>query len=93
MNTIRRIGSLTWGLVKRNPVRAQALAVATVTLGTAFGLGWDGTQVGAVTGLTAAALAFLTESAVTPLEKPVIAEGSTITVTTPNGVPDRVVVT
>jgi hypothetical protein len=80
-----------WALIKKWPVRAQALIVAGIAMGTAFGLGWNGIQVGAVSGFTAAALAFATESAVTSLANPVLPEGTDVTVTTPAGQPDRAV--
>lgn len=86
---LRRFWRRTWRLVLKYPVYAQALIVATITLGTAFGLGWSGIQVGAVTGLSAAALAFLTGKAVTPLAEPSLPEGTRVTVTTPAGEPDR----
>jgi hypothetical protein len=55
-----------WALVRAYPVRAQAIIVAGLAVGTSFGLNWTGIQVGAVVGLTAAILAFFTEKAVTP---------------------------
>ena len=55
-----------WSLVRAYPVRAQAVIVSGVAVGTAFGLGWNGAQVGAVTAFTAAVLAFFTEKAVSP---------------------------
>lgn len=55
-----------WSLVRKYPVRAQAIIVASLGVGTAFGLGWDGQQVGAVCALSAALLGFLTEQVVTP---------------------------
>jgi hypothetical protein len=79
-----------WGIVLRNPVRAQALIVAGIATGTAFGLGWTGLQVGAVTALSAAVLAFFTEQTVTPIEAPAIPAGTTVTVLTPAGQPDQV---
>ena len=79
-----------WRLIKRNPVRVQFLVVASVGLGTAFGLGWTGLQVGALTTFSAAILSFLTEQAVTPVEKPTLPAGTTVTVETPEGQPNRV---
>lgn len=78
-----------WMLVKRWPVRAQALIVATIAMGTAFGLGWSGLQVGAVSAFTAALLAFVTEQAVTSIASPTLPQGTDVTVTTPAGQPDR----
>ena len=79
-------------LVKKWPVRFQALLVAGIALGSAFGLSWDGAQVGAVSAFTAAALAFLTEQAVTPVSEPTLPSGTSLTVTTPAGQPDTQVV-
>jgi hypothetical protein len=79
-----------WALVKRQPVRAQAVVVAAVALFTAFGLGWTGLQVGAVTAFSAAILSFFTETAVTPIEAPALPQGTTVTVLTPAGQPDQV---
>ena len=86
-NALRGIGRL----VKRWPVRAQALIVAGIALGSAFGLNWTGLQVGAVAAFSAAALAFLTEQAVTPIENPTLPSGTSVTVTTPAGQPDSTV--
>ena len=80
-----------WSLIKRWPIRAQALIVAGVAVGSAFGLDWDGGQVGAVTAFTAAFLAFITESAVTPLSEPTLPAGTSVTVTTAGPTPDRAV--
>lgn len=87
--SLRAVGSAVWKLVKKWPVRAQALIVAAIAMGTAFGLGWNGVQVGAVSAFTAALLAFVTEQAVTPLEAPTLPEGTEVTVTTPAGEADR----
>ena len=38
-----------WSLIKKWPVRFQALIVALIALGSAFGLAWNGVQVAAVT--------------------------------------------
>ncbi|HEV8545011.1 MAG TPA: hypothetical protein VGQ64_01850 [Candidatus Limnocylindrales bacterium] len=86
---MRRVVAALWALVKKYPVRAQALIVASIAAGTAFGLGWTGGQVGAITGLTAAALAFFTESQVTSVSNPVLPQGTDVTVTTPPGQADR----
>jgi hypothetical protein len=88
---MKRLVAALWALVKKWPVRAQALIVATIAVGTAFGLGWNGIQVGAVTGLTAAALAFFTESQVTSVTNPVLPAGTDVTVTTPPGEANRAV--
>jgi len=86
---IKRLVGALWSLVKKWPVRAQALIVASIALGTAFGLGWNGAQVGAVAAFTAALLAFLTEQAVTPISEPTLAAGTSVTVVTPGPTPNR----
>lgn len=91
MGTIRRAVGEFWALVKRNPVRAQAVVVGTIALASAFGLGWTGAQVGAATGFSAVLLAFITETAVTPLEKPVLPAGTDVIVTTPGPTPNETV--
>jgi hypothetical protein len=55
-----------WRLIRKYPVRAQAIFQASLGVATAFGLGWTGIQVGAVMALTAAILGFFTEQVVTP---------------------------
>lgn len=85
------IGNLLRGmglLVKRWPVRAQAVVQAMIGTATAFGLGWSAQQVGAVVVLSAVTLAFLTEQAVTPVSEPTVPSGTVVTVTTPAGQPD-----
>jgi len=78
-------------LIKRWPVRFQAVIVASIALGSAFGLSWDGAQVGAVSAFTAAVLAFFTEQAVTPVSEPTVPTGTIVTVTTPGNTPDAAV--
>lgn len=78
-----------WTLIRKWPVRAQALIVASIAVGSAFGLGWNGAQVGAVSAFSAALLAFLTEQAVTPISDPTLPSGTSVTVTTPAGQPDE----
>lgn len=86
---IKRLVGGLWSLIKRWPVRAQALIVASIAMGSSFGLGWDGVQVGAVSAFTAALLAFLTEQAVTPISEPTLAAGTSVTVVTPGPTPNR----
>ena len=80
-----------WSLIKKWPVRFQALIVALIALGSAFGLAWNGVQVAAVTAFSAAVLSFLTEQAVTPVAEPTLASGTMLTVTTPGPTADRTV--
>ena len=58
--------SKVWKRVYEEPVACQAMIVSGIALGSAFGLGWNGDQVGAVTSFTAVVLGFLTRSVVTP---------------------------
>ena len=76
-------------LIKKHPVRAQALVQAAIGTATAFGLGWTAQQVGAVMVFSAAVLAFFTEQAVTPLENPTVPTGTTVTVTSPGPTADQ----
>ena len=66
MNILRGL----WRLIRKYPVRAQAVFQASLGVATAFGLGWSGLQVGAVMALSAAVLGFLTEQVVTPTPLP-----------------------
>ena len=88
MSTIRTIVRSIWSLILSEPVYTQALVVAGIALGTSFGLGWTGGQVGAVSAFSAALLSLLTRKAVTPLENPVLPVGTAYTVTTPAGQAD-----
>lgn len=92
MNTIRSYVRGFFALVRKYPVRFQAILVTGIALGTAFGLSWNGAQVGAVTAFTAAVLAFLTEQAVTPVAEPTVPAGTIVNVVTPDPqVPDKAV--
>lgn len=86
MNLVRGL----WLLIRKHPVRAQALVQAGIGTATAFGLGWTAQQVGAVMVLSAAVLAFFTEQAVTPTANPTLPEGTAVTVTTTGGQPAEV---
>lgn len=90
MNTFRAAIRKLWSLVLQQPVYAQALVQASIALATAFGLNWNGVQIGATMAFSAAVLAFLTQQAVTPIENPVIPAGTAVTVTTPPGEADYV---
>ncbi len=83
MGTIRAFARGFWSLVKRYPVRFQAIIVAGLALLTAFGLTWSAAQVGAVVAFTAAVLAFFTEQAVTPIEDAKLPAGTSVEVITP----------
>jgi hypothetical protein len=86
-----KLGPGLWSLIKRYPVRAQALVVAGISLGTAFGLNLDGNQVGAIAAFSAALLAFITEQAVTPVSEPTLPSGTEVTVVTPGPTPNATV--
>lgn len=90
MNTIRNAIGAVWNLILREPVYSQGFVVALIATGTSFGLGWNGAQVGAVSALSAALLSLLTRQAVTPVASPTLPTGTSVTVTTPEGEPNRV---
>lgn len=89
MDTIKKLGRGLVRLILTEPVYTQALVVALIAWGTAFGLQWNGAQVGATCGLSAAFLAWLTKKVVTPLAAPVIPSGTEVTVETPAGQPNE----
>ena len=91
MGVIRDVVGAFWSLILREPVYTQGFVVALIATGTAFGLGWDGAQVGAVSALSAAFLALLTRQAVTPVSQPTLPMNTPVTVITPEGEPNRVV--
>lgn len=55
-----------WSLITKEPVGAQAVVQTGIALGTAFGLGWNATQIGATMAFSTALFGFLTRAAVTP---------------------------
>lgn len=90
MTTIKNAIGAVWALILREPVYTQGFVVAAIAAGTSFGLGWNGAQVGAVCGLSAAILSLLTRQAVTPVSQPTLASGTSVTVVTPEGEANRV---
>lgn len=91
MNAIKSVLGAVWQRILEEPVYTQVLVVSSIALGTAFGLGWNGVQVGAVTALSAAFLSWLTRKTVTPIANPTLPVNTAVTVTTPEGTPDKVV--
>jgi hypothetical protein len=91
MGAIQNAFGALWNLILREPVYTQGFVVAAIATGTAFGLGWDGAQVGAVSALSAALLSLLTRQAVTPVQSPTLPMNTAVTVTTPEGEPNKVV--
>ena len=89
MTAFRRAVRSVWALVLAQPVYAQALVQASIALATAFGLNWNGVQIGATMAFSAAVLAFFTQKAVTPIENPVLPMGTVVTVETPVGQPNE----
>jgi len=63
---------MTWLMtqVREQPVYCQGMIQAIIALMVAFGLNLSGDQVGTITAATAALLAFVTHSQVTPLANP-----------------------
>ena len=90
MDTIKRAIGAVWGRILEEPVYTQGLVVAGIAAGTAFGLGWNGAQVGAVSALSAAFLSWLTRRAVTPVANPTLPAGTSVTVETPDGQANRI---
>jgi hypothetical protein len=90
MGVIRGAIGAVWSLILREPVYTQGFVVALIATGTAFGLKWDGAQVGAVSALSAAFLALLTRQAVTPVAQPTLPRWTQVTVTTPEGEPNHI---
>jgi len=86
-----RIGDVfgwIWHRVLEEPVYTQGLVVAGIALATAYGLGWNGAQVGAASAFSAAFLSWLSRKAVTSVSNPTLPQGTVVTVTTPAGMPD-----
>lgn len=76
-----RIGDLfraIWQRILEEPVYTQGVVVAAIALGTAFGLNWNGAQVGAVSAFSAAVLSLLTRRAVTPVQQPTLEVGTPV---------------
>ena len=87
-----RIGDVfgwIWTRILEEPVFTQGLIVAGIATGTAFGLNWNGAQVGAVTALSAGLLTFLTRRAVTSVQNPSLPSGTAVTITS-SGIADSV---
>jgi hypothetical protein len=59
-----------WDYVKQEPVAAQGVVQAVLALGTSFGFGLTGEQVGGLLAVTAAILTLVTRQTVTPLANP-----------------------
>lgn len=69
MNRINAVLSWIWANIEAEPVAAQNVVHAILVASCAFGLGWSGPQVAAVSLVTAAVLGFLTRRSVTPNAK------------------------
>ena len=59
-----------WKLVRQQPVYCQGVIQAVIALAISFGATLSSGQVGALTAVTAAILAFLTQTQVTPIVNP-----------------------
>jgi hypothetical protein len=64
-----------WRVIKREPVLFQGVIQAGLSLGVVFGLRLSGDKVSAVLAFSAAALALLTRTQVTPLVDPKANDG------------------
>jgi hypothetical protein len=65
-----------WSLVRQQPVYSQGVIQAIIALAVSFGLQLTSGQVGALTAATAAVLAFLTQTQVTPIVNPKDSDGN-----------------
>src|SRR5262249_11561213 len=59
-----------WKLVRQQPVYCQGVIQAIIALAVSFGLSLSIEQVGSLTAVTAAVLAFVTQTQVTPIVNP-----------------------
>jgi hypothetical protein len=59
-----------WKLVRQQPVYCQGVIQAIIALAVSFGASLSSGQVGALTAATAAILAFVTQTQVTPVVNP-----------------------
>ena len=59
-----------WTLIRQQHVYCQGVIQAILALAVSFGLHISGEQVGALTAVTAAVLAFVTQTQVTPIVNP-----------------------
>lgn len=62
--------SWLWTLVRQQPVYCQGVIQAIIALAVSFGLGLTSGQIGSLTAATAAILAFVTQTQVTPIVNP-----------------------
>lgn len=93
MAALKRLWDRIKFLVLKYPNRAQVVVQSALAVATAFGLGWNGIQVGAVMTLTAGLLALFSEQNVTPLVDPSLPANTSVTVVTPDPqVADKTVV-
>jgi len=68
----------TWKLIKQEPVAAQGLLQAVISLAIAFGWTLTPERMGSILAVTAAALAFWTRTQVTPLSNPKNSKGASL---------------
>lgn len=90
---------LSWA---REPVRLKAVIQSVITLLAVVGVALTSTQQDAIQNFAATAVVLITafglfdakvlRNKVTPSDAPTVTEGTTVTVTTPPGEPDRVIV-
>jgi hypothetical protein len=62
--------ALLWKLICQQPVYCQGVIQAIIALAVSFGLGLTSGQIGSLTAATAAILAFVTQTQVTPIANP-----------------------
>ena len=74
----------------REPAAIAAFVAIAINLAISFGLNLTIEQISLINALVVAGLALLVRQSVTPLSSPQLAEGSKVTVVTPEGQPNRV---
>lgn len=74
----------------REPAAIAAFIAIAINLAISFGLNLSIEQISLINALVVAGLALLVRQSVTPLAEPKLAEGSNVTVVTPEGQPNRV---
>ena len=74
----------------REPAAIAAFIAIAINLAISFGLNLTDVQIALINTLVVAGLALLVRQSVTPLAEPKLAEGTSVTVQTPEGQPNRV---
>lgn len=76
----------------REPALIAAFIAIAINLAISFGLKLSGEQVSLLNALVVGGLALIVRQVVTPTANPQLAQGTTVTVITPEGVPNETTV-